>query len=711
MIFPESWLRDYCDPPLNASEISNLLTMAGLEVEDVRPLSKSIATEDVNLRSSGSENSEAENIDNQFILKLTPNFGHALSIIGLARELSAITGKGIEKCSFQNFPVAAKSATPLINIIDSDLCGRFVGRVVNGIDARTSTPKWIKDRLLKCGYQTVNILVDISNYVMLEYGCPSHIFDLSKINGDLTVRWARSGEVIRVANGKELKLTKGIGVVSDDSSPISVAGIISGERASASNSTKDIFIEVAYWWPEAIAGRDKKIGISTDASYRFERGVDPQSLLNGIERLTQLIIKYCSGTVGPVTDLSPNLPKRIAICLRMSRLKKILGITVTKDRCIQIFLALGFSVISEKNDAIVIMPPSWRFDIKIEEDLIGEVARFVDYDPFLDMPPLASVKFTSGTEGNKSLHKLRQKISNLGYLETINYSFVKKEWEFDVFGNTSLINLLNPISENMAVMRSNLIVGLIGGVKRNIDRQASRVRLFEIGRVFISNPLATSNAFGVHGIDQPIKVAGIAYGSVDPIRWDEPEKAVGFFDIKGDLEAIFSPIKPDFSPAQHPALHPGRSATITIDGNHVGIVGEIHPRLRQFFDLPSSPIVFELQTSSLCHRNIPKFSTIPRQQSIWRDISLRIDPGVSYESIKNTILSMCISDLIHGVQLFDLYKEKKMRQKPKGDVYMALRIELRDEKSTLTEERIEKIINEVLCKLRHLGVELRGKSQ
>ena len=804
MQFPESWLREFCNPPITTAELADLLTMAGMEVEEMLPAAPpftNIVVAEV-LRTDRHPNADrltvcqvnagtgapltivcgAPNVragikvpcalvgaelppgddgvpfkitlnqlrgvesqgmlcsarelklsddhagllvlaadarvgqsirehlsldDTLLTLKLTPNLGHCLSVYGVAREVAALTGAPLHTPKLPRV-AAAHDDKLRVKVEAPDLCGRFSGRIVRNVDTRAATPAWMVDRLARCGQRSVTALVDISNYVMFEYGRPSHIFDLDKIHGGLTVRWGRSGESLKLLNGNTIEVDKQVGVIADDEAVESLAGIMGGDATAVSDETKNVYVEAAFWWPEAVAGRSRRYNFTTDAGHRFERGVDPALTVEHVERITQLIIDICGGDAGPMGDQVIALPQRKPVTLRVDRASKVIGMPLTQAQCAGVMRRLGLDF-SESDGVLSVTPPSWRFDLQIEEDLIEEVIRVLGYNSLPDTAPVATIVPRVRSESLRSSHALRQRMAALDYVETINFSFVEERSERELAGNTDPIRVLNPIASPLAVMRSGLIGSLINVLRYNLARKAARVRVFEIGRVFMRDASVADGELTVGGIHQPVRLAGLAYGSADAMQWGAKERAADFFDAKGDVEALFAPRSVAFIADAHAALHPGRCARIEVDGTPVGVIGELHPRWRQGYDLPVAPIVFELDLQAVLARDVPQFAPIQRQQSAWRDLSLVGKDSVTHEALMQAIRATSTS-LVRSAQLYDIYKP----QAPSGDIgpgerSMTVRLELLDDENTLTDERIDAVVAEVLASLSaRLDVRLRG---
>ncbi len=804
MQFPESWLREFCDPPLSTRQLAELLTMSGFEVEQLEPVAPSfsgvVVAEIVEavphpqadrlrvckVRTGageplqvvcGAPNARAglkaplatvgavlppgadgkplsigvgrlrgvdsfgmlcsarelgisddsagllelpadapvgaslrEHLaldDTIFTLKLTPNLAHALSVHGIAREVAALTGAPLRTPRIA--PVRPKHAQRLpVEVQASDLCGRFSGRVVRGVDPAARTPRWMVDRLARCGQRSVTALVDISNYVMFEYGRPSHIFDLDKIRDRLVVRWGRPGETLALLNGNTIELDAQVGVIADAERVESLAGIMGGDATAVSDGTRNVYVEAAFWWPEAVQGRSRRFGFATDAGHRFERGVDPALTVEHIERITQLILDICGGEAGPMDDQILALPEARPVTLRVARVSKVIGMPVTQVECASVFSRLGLPCV-EAEGTLTVTPPSWRFDLALEEDLIEEVARVIGFDKLPATAPLAPLLARVRREESRHPNALRHSLAGLGYQETINFGFVEERWERELAGNPEPIRVLNPIAAPLAVMRSSLLGSLVGVLKTNLARRASRVRVFEIGRVFLRNRTAPDGPLAVAGVDQPVRVAALAWGPSAPPQWGLKERAVDFFDVKGDLEALLAPRVARFVPAEHPALHPGRSARVELDGRPVGFVGELHPRWRQAYELPQPPVLFELELDALLARPLPSFTPLPRQQGVARDVAL-----VLRADIPQSAVAQCLCDdpsgLVRGATLFDLYHPAQPQAGiGAGERSLAYRLELRDDAATLTDARIDAAVAAAVARVQSaLGARLRA---
>ncbi|MBI2727091.1 MAG: phenylalanine--tRNA ligase subunit beta [Polaromonas sp.] len=798
MQFPESWLREFCNPPLTTEQLAETLTMAGLEVEELKPVAppftkivigeikecvqhpdadrlricqvdagqgallnivcgapnarvgirvpvalvgaelppgedgkpflikvgKLRGVESQGMLCSARELKLSEdhggllelaadaplgqNIrehlkldDTLFTLKLTPNLAHCLSVYGVARELAALTGAPLKVPAIPAVPVNDATRLP-VKISAPDLCGRFSGRVVRKVNTKAVTPGWMVDRLARCGQRSVTALVDISNYVMFELGRPSHIFDLDKIHGGLDVRWGKPGESLKLLNGNTVTVDEKVGVIADDAQVESLAGIMGGDATAVSDDTQNVYVEAAFWWPKAIAGRSRRFNFSTDAGHRFERGVDPAQTVEHIERITQLIIDICGtpDTVcGPIDDQQPNVPKAQPVTLRVARAAKVIGMPLTQAQCLDALKRLGLEVV-EGEGTLTVTPPAYRFDIQIEEDLIEEVVRMVGYNNLPETPPLAPITAKLRAEAERSPFAVRRALASLGYQETINFSFVEERWEHELAGNPDPIKLLNPIASQMSVMRSSLVGSLLQVLKFNLDRKAPRVNVFELGRVFLRDAQSQNTDTTVAGFNQPMRVAGLAYGPRAALHWGQPDKSVDFFDIKGDVEALLAPLSAVFAPAEHPAMHPGRCASVSVNGKVIGFVGELHPKWRQGYELAQAPLLFELDLDAVLQRPVPVFEVVSKLQPVERDIAVIVAEGVTHAALMAAIRGADTRGLLKAATLFDVYRPQAANTSmQQGEKSLAVRLVLSSDAATLTEEDIEAAVQAVLANL------------
>ena len=791
MQFPESWLREFCNPPISTDQLADLLTMAGLEVEEMHPVAppftgivvaeileavqhpnadklrvckvdagaaspngplqivcgapnaragirvplamvgaelppgedgkpfkigvgKLRGVESLGMLCSARELKLSEDHggllelpadtplgmnlrdalkldDTLFTLKLTPNLAHNLSVLGIAREVSALTGAPLKAPTFTPVEPAHDDQVP-VRIEATDLCGRWDGRIIHGVDQKAATPAWMVERLARCGQRSVSALVDISNYVMFELGRPSHIFDRDKIHDELVIRWAKPGETLKLLNGNTVTLDETVGVVADSAGPESLAGIMGGDASAVSDDTRSVYVEAAFWWPTAVAGRSRRVNFSTDAGHRFERGVDAETIPQHIERITQLILEICGGQAGPLNDVVAKLPERKPVTLRVARAAKVIGMPVTQAECAGVMKRLGLTYVEDSTEGegtITVTPPSWRFDLVIEEDLIEEVVRVLGFGKLPDTPPIAPVTARVRLESSRSTHAVRRAVAALDYQETINFSFVEARWEAELAGNADPIKVLNPIAAPLAVMRSSLVGSLVQILRTNLARKAPRVRIFELGRVFTRDASVTSTLSSVAGVSQPMRVGGLAWGPVDPLQWGASERHVDFFDVKGDVEQLLAPRAVTFVAAEHPAMHPGRCAAVIVDGQAIGHVGEFHPRWRQAYELPTAPILFELDLAAVQARDVPVAQALPRQQAARRDLALVVQEHVRHDALMAALRDDS-TGLVRSATLFDVYRPKAdAADFAAGERSLAVRLELQSDDATLTDEIID----------------------
>jgi phenylalanyl-tRNA synthetase beta chain len=633
--------------------------------------------------------------DLKFTIKLTPNKADCLSVLGVAREVAALTGTELKPPVFQPVQPTSDEKLP-VSIEAPDLCGRFAGRVIRGLNAKAQTPAWMKQRLERSGQRSISALVDISNYVMLELGRPTHVFDLAKIHGGLTVRWGRNGESLALLNGNTVQIDEWVGVIADERQVESLAGIMGGDATAVSLGTTDIYLEAAFWWPQAIQGRARRYNFSTDAAHRFERGVDYATVVQHIERITALIVEICGSpetTVGPVDDHVVALPERKPVGLRSARASKVIGVPFSDEQIADIFTRLGLAFTQEPG-MFSVTPPSFRFDIEIEEDLIEEIVRVYGFERIPALPPVAAQTMRIPPENTRSLFDVRRQLADLDYQEVVNFSFVDESWEKEFSGNDAPIRLQNPIASQMSVMRSSLIASLVANVRYNLNRKAMRVRVFEIGAVFLRDASVIDGPLSVAGYAQPKRVAAIAYGPVSEEQWGQKARNVDFFDVKADLEALFAPETLRFEKTVHPALHPGRSAEVFFAGQAIGILGELHPRLQKRHDLPLAPVMFEVEADALQRREVPAYKEISKFPAVTRDLAFVVDHAVTAQEIVDALgteqRANPACSTLQAIVLFDEYQGKGLGENEKS---LAFRLTLQDTQTTLQDDAVDAAIS------------------
>ena len=783
MQFSESWLRTLINPLLSSEELAHLLTMAGLEVEELSPvappfdkvvvglvLSKdkhpdadklNVLTVDVGLGAPlsivcgaanvsvgmkapcalvgaelpGLEIKEAKvrgvvsfgmmcsakelglvsdssglmelaadavvgqsirehlNLDDHLLtLKLTPNRSDCLSLCGIAREVAALTGAPLQWMPPITFALMEAHVVK-VKVTEQAACPRYAGRVIAGVNAQAATPLWMMQRLERCGLRSVSAIVDVTNYVLLELGQPLHAFDLAKLHGSIEVRFARAGESLQVLNQQIVELQPDMLVIADEQSPVALAGVMGGAASAVDDATTDIFLESAFFAPDVIVGKSRRLGFASDSSYRFERGVDFSATVAALDRATQLILDICGGQAGRVTEVCGKLPLRLPVKLRTQRVQRVLGVQMEADEIAQILSRLGL-VFERKGDAFLVTPPSYRFDIAIEEDLIEELARVYGYERILPNPPQASMTMLPQAETLRPWSRVRQALVLRDYQEVINYAFVAADWERNLCGNAQPVALKNPIASQLSVMRSSLLGGLLGSLITNLARRQSRVRLFESGACF---------AAAKDGYAQHERVAGLCYGTALPEQWGAAARNVDFYDVKGDVEALFAPCVLHFVAESHPASHPGRSARIYAGGQAVGWIGELHPQWQQHYELPQSAAWFEVKLEALTQIVTPHAGEISRFPPVRRDIAVVVDEGIAAQALLDAMHNEK-APYVAELALFDLYRGKIVED---GKKSLAFRVLLQDTQKTLTEIDIDRSVACLVAVLQQHGAQLR----
>ena len=618
--------------------------------------------------------------DRIFTLKLTPNRADCLSVLGIAREVSALTRAKLKVLEIK--PVQAKSdASFPVKISSPAGCGRFAGRVIRSVNAAAPTPAWMKERLERAGQRSISALVDVTNYVMLELGRPLHVYDLDKLSSGIDVRFGRKGERVKLLNEMTVDVDETVLCITDRSGPIGLGGIMGGDSTKAESTTRNIFLESAFFYPDAIAGRARRYNFASDASHRFERGVDFDNNVAGIERATRLIMEVCGGEPGPTVDTVARLPERKRVRMRVTRAHRILGVTVPAEEMADIFGRLGLSH-SREGDALVVTPPSFRFDIEIEEDLVEEVARVHGFDRIPARPPRAPVAMRPQPEAHRSRHALRQRLADLDYQEAINFSFVDPQWEVDFAGELNPIRVLNPIASHFTVMRTTLIGSLVANACYNVARKLPRTRAFELGRVYLRDPAAKESDLDVAGVRQPVRLAALAYGAAVEEQWGMPDKRnVDFYDVKADVEALLAPRLARYLAAPHPALHPGRSASVSLDGVPIGWVGELHPKWQQKYGLPLPAAVFELDVDALSAVPVPRYQEVSKFPPVVRDRALILDEGVPALALLDE-MERIRPPFVQEIRVFDVFRGGGLGR---GKKSLAFRVVMQDTARTLTD--------------------------
>ena len=639
--------------------------------------------------------------DHLITLKLTPNRADCLSLLGIARELSALTGSPLLAPEVE--PVAAVVTDTRQVVLDApQSCSRYCGRIIRGVDAKAPTPEWMKRRIERSGIRSISFLVDVTNYVMLELGQPLHAFDDAELSGAIHVRLPSPGEKLLLLNEQIVTPSADTALIADDEKPLAIAGIMGGEHSGIADSTCDLFLESAFFPPLAIAGKARALGFSSDASHRYERGVDFELQRKAIERATQLILANCGGKPGPVVEAvaANHLPQRRPVQLRTDRVARVLGIDLPEARIGEMLHGLGLRV-EKTSDGFSVTPPSFRFDIEIEEDLIEEIARIHGYDNIPSLPPVARMAMMPVSESSRTPMFLRRLVAERDYHEVVTYSFVDSAWEADFAVNPVPIVLANPIASQMGVMRSTLIGGLVGTLVANRRRQTERVRIFELGRCFRRE----AGAGPVDGFAQPLRLGGLAAGSALPEQWGATARRVDFFDVKADVEAFFAPRRLEFAKTEHPALHPGRCAAVSLDGRPVGTLGELHPRWVQKYELGAAPVVFELDLAAVLATPYPEYAEVSRFPSVTRDLALVVQQSQALAPLL-AALRAAAPAIVRDVALFDVYQGKGLGESEKS---LAFRIVMQDTQRTLEDAEVEATVASLLAvATRDFNASLRG---
>lgn len=793
MKFSEQWLREWVNPSLNAQELADQITMAGLEVDSVEPVagefsgvivaeiislekhpdadklnvcqvnngteiiqivcgasnaraglraplatigavlpgdfkikkSKLRGVESFGMLCSEKELGMAESADGLMELpatatvgqdireyldlndqtievELTPNRSDCLSIQGVAREVSTLN----------NCDLTPVNITPVLPVIDDVLpvtieaesaCPRYLGRIIRNINVNAETPLWMQEKLRRSDFRSLGPVVDVTNYVLMELGQPMHAFDLDKLQGGISIRMSHVdangiGEEVELLDGKKIKADADTLLIADEKTNLALAGVMGGDSSAVSDDTRHVFLECAYFAPDAITGRARRYGLHTDSSHRFERGVDPALQRDAMERATELLLQIAGGKAGPVVEktTAAYTTSKAAIYLRKERIKRILGIEFDDAEVVNILSRLGMQV-AAADAGWQVTAPSYRFDIAIEADLIEELIRIHGYNNIPRIMPVYTAQLREKTETQLSMQNVRQSLLDHGYFEAITYSFVDPEWSSVLAPGHKSIALANPMSSEMSVMRTTLWAGMLKVVQHNMNRQQSRVRLFETGLRFIEQDSGT--------LQQPM-LAGVATGDLLPEQWGAQSREIDFFDVKGDVEALLAMGggQIEFVADKHPALHPGQSARVLKDGKDIGWFGLIHPEVQKTLDLGQKVYVFELELGSVCGKNVPKFSVLSKFPEVRRDISLLVDEKLSVSAIKECIVRAG-SEVLRDVIVFDIYAGKGVSPGLKS---VALGLILQDFSRTLVDVDVDQEIHNIVSSLeKELNATLR----
>ncbi|WP_354624552.1 phenylalanine--tRNA ligase subunit beta [Psychromonas sp. MME2] len=621
---------------------------------------------------------------------LTANRADCLGISGLAREVGVLNNSTVTEPTWQNVAVTIDDQVA-INLQDPTACPRYLGRVIRGIKQNAATPLWMVEKLRRCGVRSVDAVVDITQYVLLEFGHPMHAFDLDKLEGGIEVRLAKQDEPLTLLDGKEVKLNADTLVIADQQKALAMAGIFGGTDSGVSEGTSNIFLESAFFAPLAIAGRARSYGLHTDASHRYERGVDPVLQAKAMERATQLLVEICGGVVGPISEAVSveNLPKQSEIYLRRSKLDSLIGIAIDGERVTEILTRLGCDV-TVSAEGWTAIAPTYRFDMAIEEDLIEEVARVYGYNNIPNIAPEAALSMPAHNEATLKLTKIRDVLVNREYQEAITYSFVDPDKQLKLHPQADALILPHPISKDMSAMRVSLWTGLLESVSNNQKRQQARVRLFETGLRFIKDESVEN------GISQQPMLAGVIIGNVNDQHWDIATRNADFFDLKADLEAILDLCVDahsfEFKAETHSALHPGQSAGIYRNGKNIGYIGTLHPSLTKPFALNGTAIVFEIQLEQIITRKLPQSADISKFPANHRDLAFVVDEQVNAGNVLKFIEKIGITELV-GINLFDVYQGAGVAE---GKKSLAIGLILQNTTRTLEEQEIANSVNSII---------------
>ncbi|MDQ2069215.1 phenylalanine--tRNA ligase subunit beta [Natronospira bacteriovora] len=620
-------------------------------------------------------------LDDRIIeIDLTPNRADCLSMAGIAREVGALTGAPV---SFPTIAETPDGGAPqvAVSVESAEDCPSYVGRVITGIDTTATTPVWLSERLRRAGIRPINPVVDVTNYVMLELGQPMHGFRLDAISGDVRVRRARAGESITLLDGRQVELDEEILVIADDNGPIAMAGVMGGEGTAVEGETEAVFLESACFAPTVIAGRARRFGLHTDASHRFERGVDPALQARALDRAAALILEIAGGDAGPVTRLMPETTAAGTIRLRRDRLHAVLGFELPREDVTGMLERLGMAVTVE-DDGWQAVVPSFRYDLAIEEDLIEEVARIFGYDriPVERMP--AELRPGDVSEARVSESRLRALMVERGYQEAVTYSFVPRAVDRVLSGGLEGQRLVNPISQDLETMRTTLWSGLVATLQHNANRQQNRIRLFETGLRFIPQG---------DEIKQEKWVSGLVWGNAEPEQWDGRTRPADFFDVKADVEALLQISGPRvlaFQADSHPALHPGQSARVSLEGADIGWLGRMHPAVADELDVPEGAYLFELALAPICQGSVPAYRAVSRFPAVRRDLAFIVDQALPSADLIAAAREAA-GDVLKEARIFDVYQGKGVDS---GRKSIALGLILQDSSRTLKDQDADAVV-------------------
>ncbi|MGR0278815.1 phenylalanine--tRNA ligase subunit beta [Marinomonas dokdonensis] len=634
---------------------------------------------------------------------LTPNRCDCLSLAGLAREVGVLNKTDVSEVQIDAVAAVIDDVFP-VEVQAADACPRYLGRVIKGVNVAAATPLWMVEKLRRSGIRSIDPIVDITNYVMLELGQPMHAFDLANLNGSVVVRNASAGEKIVLLDGQEVSLREDTLLIADQKGPLAIAGVMGGEGSGVNTQTQDIFLESAFFAPLAIAGKARSYGLHTDASHRYERGVDASLQQKAIERATALVLEIAGGQAGPVTatQSEDHLPAAAEVTLRRKKLDQYLAMSIDKDLVTDILTRLGLEMLQVTDEAWVTKAPSHRFDIAIEADLIEEVARIYGYDNLPSAMPKAAVSFTPLSESKTAIQNLRSVLVSQGYQEAVTYSFIDPNLSKQFLPEIEPVPLANPISADMGVMRPSLVPGLVKAYLHNQNRQQSRVRLFETGRRFIGSVEALDE------LDQQLQISGLIAGSRHPEAWYHKSEKVDFYDLKAHVEAMFALNnggKPSYEPSRCGYLHPGRSADIFIDGEFVGVMGELHPQLSKELGANQTLYVFDIALSAVLGATLPEYKAVSKFPEVRRDLALLVDRSVPVSALEK-VINENAGEAFKDVLVFDVYQGQGIDETKKS---VALGLTWQHPSHTLSDEEVNNSVDKTVAALTEtLGAVVRG---
>jgi len=614
--------------------------------------------------------------DCSFDLDLTPNRGDCFSVLGIARDVAAMTATSMAEIPIESASADIDDVQP-VELVFPEGCPRFVGRVIRDIDLSARSPVWLIERLRRSGLREIHPVVDITNYVMLELGQPLHAYDYSLLKGPIKPRLAEQGEKLTLLDEKEVELLPNTIVITDDNGPIGMAGIMGGLSTAVTTETTDVYFEAAFWPPDFMAGRARQYGMHTDASLRFERGVDPALQARAIERATELLTSISGGKVGPLDNnvVTEYLPKNAPLTLRKERLLRVLGADIDAERVTEILTGLGMEIVANEGGWLVEIP-SYRFDIDVEDALVEEVARIYGYDEIPEATAISETPLALASESEIDLNLAANTLVARDYQEVITYSFIDAETNTKIAGDESELVLSNPISSEMSVMRASIWPGLLNAAEANIARQQGRVRLFEIGKTFHGELTAPREV---------VRIAGLIAGDVVEEQWGRASQAVDFFDIKSDVEALLQMTgresEFDFVAAEHPALQPGQTANVLRNGENVGVVGKLHPSVARQVGLDKGALLFELDANKTLASQVPLAKKISKYPMIRRDIAVIVAENVVVSDLIRTA-EAAAPDIVKSVRIFDIYQGPGIEAGLKS---IALGLILQETSRTLTD--------------------------